>query len=807
MQPIVITGMGVVSPLGNDLDTFWRQLQAGVCGIRPLTRFDTAGFTYTHGGEVADLAIPAALAAAADNEDLATRFLLVAAHQAIAQAGLANPQLPPAEVAVVVATNFGGSAALEGVLAEVAGHGSAQPDDFRRAQLQAGADALANQWGFCGIRNTLSLSCSSGTAALAVGADLLRLGRAKAVIVAGYDAISRFAWLGLGALRTITLDQVRPFDKNRAGTIFSEGAGVIVLEMAADAAARGAVALVEFAGGATNNNAFHITAPAKEGAGSAEVMRAALVDAGLAPAAVDHLNAHGTGTTANDVTETQAIKSVFGDQAYAIPITSNKAALGHLLGAAGSVEAIAAALTLRDGVIPPTIHYQTPDPECDLDLVANLARPATVDCVLSNSAGIGGCNAAVILQKLGRTSPRPDTPPHRRVVVTGIGPLTAIGGGRQAFADALAFGDDGIADAPHLATPDGWIPSVAELRDFDLKAYFAKPKGYLDRATQLAFAAAELAFADANLPPEQRGGKRAGLALGTAAGCLETAGRFFADFLDKGPRFVKPILFPHTYSNTTISMLAIEYGLAGPHLNFASGMVAGAQALIAAADQIRLGRADLMLAGGVDALSREWLLGWRQEGRISPTTAGPHLCAPFAAESHGLALGEGACLLVLEEYEHALARGAKILGEILGSGESSAVGLAAAAVERAIDQALAPLPPQTLALVLAGANGDHQLDAVEMAALQQNPATAAIPTTAIKAMLGETAGAALPLQVAAAICARQTGLIPPTLNVRTPQPGSTLNLVVDTDQPLPPGPILCLGEDFGGATAAILLAG
>jgi len=197
----------------------------------------------------------------------------------------------------------------------------------------------------------------------------------------------------------MTKDAVRPFDRHRDGTIFSEGAGALVVEELSHARRRKAPIHAIVRGYACNNNAFHLTAPAKEGAGSAAVMRLALEDADLPPEAVDHINAHGTGTKPNDVTETQAIKTVFGPHAYRIPVTSIKSMTGHMMGAAGSVEAIASVLTLRDGIIPPTINFRERDPDCDLDYVVNTARRCPVTTVLSNSAGIGGCNAAVILSR------------------------------------------------------------------------------------------------------------------------------------------------------------------------------------------------------------------------------------------------------------------------------------------------------------------------------------------------------------------------------------------------------------------------
>jgi 3-oxoacyl-[acyl-carrier-protein] synthase II len=264
----------------------------------------------------------------------------------------------------------------------------------------ATADRVAAALGVAGPCATITLSCAAGAAALAYGAGLIRHGHAERVLVVGYDALSRFAWSGLCALRTMAKECVRPFDLHRSGTIFTEGAAALLLESATSCAARAGAPLAELAGWGTNNNGFHITAPAPRGAGSAQVMRQALARARLPPEAIDHINAHGTGTKPNDSTESQAMADVFGPHLPRIPVTSIKSSLGHMLGAAGTIEAVASILSLREGIIPPTMHFETPDPECAVDLVANQARPATLRYVLSNSAGIGGCNAAVIFGRV-----------------------------------------------------------------------------------------------------------------------------------------------------------------------------------------------------------------------------------------------------------------------------------------------------------------------------------------------------------------------------------------------------------------------
>ncbi|MGQ9661277.1 MAG: beta-ketoacyl-[acyl-carrier-protein] synthase family protein [Kiritimatiellia bacterium] len=396
---IVITGMGVVSPVGSGVEAFWNAICAGTYGIGPISRFDTTGFPYTQGGEVRDFHLPEELERPHCEADLGTQFMLKAVAEALRDTRLDPIGTDLGDIGVVVSTNFGGILSGEELLAAAVRHTNCGRWNFGEFAFQTCADRIAEQWRLTGPRVCLSLSCASGTAALAYGAELIRAGRAKAVVTGGYDTLSRFAWSGLCALRTMTKDAIRPFDRFRDGTIFSEGAGVLIVEELAHAHRRNANIHATLAGYACNNNAFHMTAPAKGGAGSAAVMRQALADARLAPEAIDHINAHGTGTKSNDVTETQAIRTVFGPHAYRIPVTSIKSMTGHMMGAAGSVEAIASILTLRDGMIPPTINHRERDPECDLDYVFNTARRVPVRTVLSNSAGIGGCNAAVILSR------------------------------------------------------------------------------------------------------------------------------------------------------------------------------------------------------------------------------------------------------------------------------------------------------------------------------------------------------------------------------------------------------------------------
>ena len=391
MFDAVITGLGVVSPLGNSVDAFWESLCGGRSGLAPITRFDASPFRNNLAGEVKDFEPAASDAGLA----LAYQFAARAIRDAWRDSGLDCPISPPI-TGIVTATNFG-SAALGHAICESIIRKQPLPAGSAQWEMDWLTNRIADELGLAGPRATISLSCASGVAAIGRAFDYIRAGRARAAIACGYDELSFYAYSGLSALRAITPDMIRPFDKNRKGTLFAEGAGALVIESREWAEKRGAKIYAAVLGHAMNNDAFHMTAPDKTGRGIIAVMRGALADAQTDRDAVDHVNAHGTGTPFNDKTETMSIKEVFGERAYKVPVNSMKSMMGHTMGAAGALETIGAALSIRDGVIPPTVNLETPDPECDLDYVPGTARETALNAVLCNSYGFGGTNAALVL--------------------------------------------------------------------------------------------------------------------------------------------------------------------------------------------------------------------------------------------------------------------------------------------------------------------------------------------------------------------------------------------------------------------------
>jgi 3-oxoacyl-[acyl-carrier-protein] synthase II len=398
----------------------------------------------------------------------------------------------------------------------------------------------------------------------------------------------------------------------------------------------------------------------------------------------------------------------------------------------------------------------------------------------------------------------------RRVVITGVGPVSAIGVGREEFAASLRERCSGI-DAVSLFDASPYRAGLAaEVADFEVEDYLESQKTYLDRATELAFAAVSLAIEDADLNMDNLDRERTALLLGSAGGSLETMAMFFADFVNKGPRLVKPFLFPHTYSNTAISLIAIEYDLRGHHLNFASGATASAQAILEGYHCIRSGRCDAAFAGGYEAFNEVLFASRDILGELSPATEPGAVSGPFGAQRDGYVLGEGAAVLFLESLEHARARGARVLGEVLGGADGGASDVTktdrSAALYRVMASALehADLEPAQLDLVMAAANGNVETDAAEAGALRRLIENGAqdVAVSTPKEALGETLGADAALRSVAALEAIASGSVPGPGRPVDEALGLTDNLLA---RPEPISSVLVNSVDPGGGAAVVVI--
>ena len=409
LRRVAVTGLGLVTPLGTGVDKNWEALMAGRSGISRISRFDPKDFPTRIAGEVRDFRPEDFIEKKEIKKmDLFIQYAMAAAEMAMSASGFQIDESNAPRVGAVIGVGLGGLPTIEeyhGVYLE-SGLKRISPFMIPKLIANLAPGQIAIRYGAKGINYTPTSACSSGGHAVGEAMRMIRHGYQDAVICGGAEAcISPTGVGGFVAMRALSTRNdeperaSRPFDKGRDGFVMAEGAGVLILEELESARRRGAPMLAEVIGYGTNADAYHITQPSPEGVGAADCMRLCLEDAGIGPDAVQYINAHGTSTEFNDANETKAIKSVFGEYAARIPVSSTKSMTGHLLGGAGGVEAVFTVLALQRGMIPPTINYEERDPACDLDYVPNVARPAELNVALSNSYGFGGTNVSLAFRK------------------------------------------------------------------------------------------------------------------------------------------------------------------------------------------------------------------------------------------------------------------------------------------------------------------------------------------------------------------------------------------------------------------------
>lgn len=409
MKRVVVTGLGAVTPIGNNVEAFWKGIKAGKCGIDTVTHFDASAFKTQIAGEVKDFEPTDYMdKKEARKMDRYTQFALVAATEAVEDAKLNMEDEDAWRVGVITGSGIGGITTLEeqhNALLE-RGPGRVSPFFIPMMIGNMGAAQIAIKLKARGINENIVTACASSTNAIGDALRHIQHGHNDVIIAGGAEAaVSPLSFAGFCSMKAMSTRNddpkaaSRPFDADRDGFVLSEGAGFVVLEELEHAKKRGAHIYCELVGYGATDDAYHITSPIPGGEGGAKAMELAIKDAGLKPQDITYINAHGTSTKYNDSFETQAIKTVLGDAAKNVAVSSTKSMTGHLLGAAGGVEAIICALAIEEGYIPATINYKTPDPECDLDIVPNTGRQQEVNVAMSNSLGFGGHNATIVLKK------------------------------------------------------------------------------------------------------------------------------------------------------------------------------------------------------------------------------------------------------------------------------------------------------------------------------------------------------------------------------------------------------------------------
>jgi 3-oxoacyl-[acyl-carrier-protein] synthase II len=402
MRRVCITGIGVITPIGTGRQQFWEALLAGVSGISPVTSFDTSAYPVHIGAEIRDF-VPEAHLQRLDPAAIgrASQFAAAAARMALADACWDLEKLDPRRTAVSMGTTSGEPLFIEiyNDVRKAEGEDAIPADIFPKYPCHVIPAHVAIEIGARGPCLMIPTACAAGNYAIGYGFDLIRTGRADVVLAGGADAFSRITYTGFSRLGAVAPDRCQPFDRNRKGMVPGEGAAVLVLESKEAAGWRGAKIYAEVSGYGVSCDSHHMTAAHPQGDGAIRAMAGALQESGLARDDVDYISAHGTGTPTNDRVESLAVRTLFGDRAASIPISSIKSMLGHTMGAASAIEAAACALALDTGWVPPTINYEEPDPECDLDFVPNQARKIDPRVVLNNAYAFGGNNASLCLAR------------------------------------------------------------------------------------------------------------------------------------------------------------------------------------------------------------------------------------------------------------------------------------------------------------------------------------------------------------------------------------------------------------------------
>jgi beta-ketoacyl-acyl-carrier-protein synthase II len=405
-EKVVITGMGTVNPVGHNVDETWKRILEGVSGVGPITQFDSTDYLVQYACEVKNFDPVEQLSAKdARRMDRFEQFAMVAAREAINQSGLEITEASAGRVGVIISAAIGGFLTTQDASYTVKDFGPRRlsPYVIPKVMPNGAAGMIGIEYGAQGPSFSIASACASGADGIGMAWTLIRSGMIDVAITGASDAVITEVGVGsfdrLGAMSRRGESTPQPFDRDRDGLVMGEGSAIFILETESHARARGAEVLAELAGYASTADSYHVTAPAEDGAGGARAMLLSLESAGINPDELNYINAHGTATQLNDLSETRAIKTAFKEQAYKIPISSTKSMTGHMMGTTGALEAILCVQSVRDNIVPPTINYHTPDPNCDLDYVPNQARELQVNVAMSNAFGFGGHNAVLIVRE------------------------------------------------------------------------------------------------------------------------------------------------------------------------------------------------------------------------------------------------------------------------------------------------------------------------------------------------------------------------------------------------------------------------
>ncbi|MBN6053850.1 beta-ketoacyl-[acyl-carrier-protein] synthase family protein [Nonomuraea sp. RK-328] len=762
LRPVVVTGLGIICAAGRDPAEFWQRLTTGQGGLTPVEDEAFAVFTARHAGQVPDEWIAGQLPDSDTALDRTARLALVAARQAVQMAGLTASE--------VEAERFG----------IILGKCQATPDAAGRYQpMHRTQDVVAERLGLGGPRILVSTACAAGGNAVGLAKDKILTGEADAVLAGGVDPLLFGTYAGFAGLQALSTGPCRPYSHSD-GLNLGEGAAFLLLEPLDLALARGAVPLAEVAGYGLSADAHHATAPDPTGRGGAGAVRRALADAGLTPDDVQYVSGHGTGTPANDAMEAKVMRLVFGERAGQVPTSSIKSFVGHTLGAAGAVEAVASVLALRHATAPPTIGFDEHGQgrAGDLDFVPNVARPMPIGTVVSNNYAFGGNNVSLVLTRPGEPRPYEELP-RRDAVITGLGPVTGAGTGVAEVTEAVLAGRPGAGRAPSL-----------EGRTFAPRSLWR----HMNHLSRLAIAASRLAWEDAGLKLPRKELDDVALIFATGAGSAESTGGF-DESIAVNPNKPAVLSFSNVVLNATGGAVCQTLGLRGPTTTICNGGASASIALDCALELIRSGKAEVVLVVAADETT----------GTAALDTEDVPVPSPYDAGSAGPVRGSAAVAFVVESAEHCAARDGRPYAKVLGTGHASSdtdTDTDTDTVARSIARASAAASGSVAGLVVGAADGTAG-DGAEAAAVLAGAPGARL--TASAALAGDCQAASGALNIALAALAVRDGVAPALTGLAAPHVG---DLTAYVTKPGLDGPVeraLALTAAPGSVRGAVLL--
>lgn len=782
---IVITSLGAITAHGVGAEELWQRVRGGEVAIAPLRELAIPGLPTAIGGEILDPPRPKydyLTPLGLTDPEPAVDYALIAAEEAMAGAGLGvledgAPPRPDALPAHRWGVAFGSCnsgirsaekavrrAVAAGRAVDVAELGLGDDRHLLLVPPQFCAEALSAAFGLKGPVLSVNTACASSAHALAHAVEQIRAGRADAMLVGGSDALTETAYYGFNSVESLSSRPARPYSRDRDGLSLGAGAGMMVLVAAEVAAAAGAPIVAEVLGYGMSADGYHATAPHPQGAGAARAIRSAIDTAGLTPQDVPYINGHGTGTPKNDAAESNAVRAALGEAAQQVVLSSTKSMVGHLLGAAGAVEAIVTILGLRDQMAPPTAGYAERDPACGLDPAPNESRALPMNVAASNNFAFGGANACVVYGRPGATHPAPVPAEPDEIVITGIGVL--LGGASDPDQLWSAWSAGNAKSQRHRAS---WVTAdssrVVETDGVRTEQYNGlrltrvasdpgagiapKSRRRMDRLGQLAVATGQQALTAAGLTADEA----VGVVVGTGVGPMSSISGFFEPTVTGGPTKGSPAIFPNTVFNAAAGQVAMVLGAKGPTSTLTSGHAAGAAALGTAYDLLRAGRAQAVLCTGADELSPYALDAYRGAGLFTGRHGRDYL------------LAEGSVTLILERASAARARGVAPLAVVAGYATAcDALGIArwdprGAGIERAMRAALAEagVEPAELVAVWTAAAGLPAVDGPERRAVDRLGLGVDCARYEPKRVLGDPIGAGAQLAAALAAIAWQHG--------------------------------------------------